>query len=192
MKPISLAEMVGRLSDGAQVFIARKPALWTFGETRDDFLKSFWCAALLFPFFMWAIYTGESARYGDAAVFVRLISHTLYYIIAWTYWPLIMAYVSQTTAHPENWIRYVVAVNWMMATPILLQWIIIVTLADSDTVMANGLLTGLRLWALLVHGWILQTLFKTKLGLTIGLVMADFLINQFLSKIEDFIILSNG
>ncbi|HAE00379.1 MAG TPA: hypothetical protein DCG04_02700 [Rhodospirillaceae bacterium] len=103
-----------------------------------------------------------------------------------------MATVSQNTAHPENWIRYVVAVNWMMAAPILLQWIIILTLADNDPVMANGLLTGLRLWALLVHGWILQTLFKTKLGLTIGLVIADFLINQVLSRIEDFIILSHG
>ncbi|WP_420723103.1 hypothetical protein [Hwanghaeella sp. LZ110] len=192
MKPISLAEMAGRLAAGAQVFIARKPALWTFGDTRDDFLKSFWCAALLFPFFLWAIYSVESARYGDAQFFIRLISHTIYYIIAWTYWPLIMATVSQNTAHPENWIRYVVAVNWMMAVPILLQWIIILTLADNDPVMANGLLTGLRLWALLVHGWILQTLFKTKLGLTIGLVIADFLINQVLSKIEDFIILSHG
>jgi hypothetical protein len=192
MKPISLAEMAGRLAYGAQVFIARKPALWTFGETRDDFIKSFWCAVLLFPLFLWAIYTGESPRYGEAQFFIRLASHTVYYIIAWTYWPLIMAAVANHTDHPENWIRYVVAVNWMMATPILFQWIIIVTMADGDPVMANGLLTGLRLWALLIHGWVLQTLFKTKLSLTIGLVIADFLINQFLSRVEDFIILSHG
>jgi len=74
---------------------------------------------------------------------------------------------------------------------LLLQMVIVLGLGESDSVAMNGLLTGLRLWGLLVHGWLLRIFFRTGMGFTVGLVIADYMINMALSVFEHRIILES-
>lgn len=194
MKPVSLAELTVRLSDGVHVCLARKDAIARFGGGRDDFLKSFWCAFLLFPLFLLVIYgpsDGESI-YGGANPFIRFAAHTLYYVIAWTYWPLIMSRVADGLGKPDLWLRYVVVSNWAMVTPFVLQ-LLTYLLIDGFAPDAVGLIsTGLLFWSLFVNGWILRTLFQTTIPITIGLVVADFLLGRLTGAVEHLIIVAHS
>lgn len=194
MKPVGAAETAGRLYDGFQVFFGRKQALAHFGDTGEDFRKSFWVAALFYPLFLYIVFgiPASDPRVDDIPAVYRLIANTSYYGAAWVYWPLIMAYVSTWLGKPDVWIRYVVTMNWMAATPIAMSFAVTLLLADPNGVVGQGLDWGIRLWGILINGWLLQTFFRTSLPLTILLVLGDQFLSLILSDIRVIVLFSGG
>lgn len=179
MTPVGPAEMAGRLKDGLQVYCARMDALDRFGDTAEDFRKSFWCLFLLYPFVFAALYRINIYSDGFPAL-TLFAAETSNYLIALSYWPLAMAYISILLGKPENWIRYVVALNWAMATPLALQIALLLTMD-----MGEGGGTGIWLifmliqgWSLFIGGMVLKRLFETSLPLTVLLVLSDLVLSR--------------
>lgn len=189
MTPPSLAETAGLFGKGFAVFIGRKEILSEFGDTREDVLKSFWCAAILFPLFLWLVYGFSSDKYDDAPALTRFLAHFTYYTIAWLYWPVVMASVSEIMGYPRNWARYVVVVNWTFSIPFLLIFVALNILGPSSEAILSGLWLGIQAWSFLIHGWIIQKFFKTSLALTIALLVSEFLLGQIAQEFENRIIL---
>lgn len=192
MKPVSFAETVSRTYCGFQVFFGRKEALARFGNDSAAFVESFWPALLLFPLHLFISFVIDpDPRIHHAPFGVRLATDTIEYVIGWVYWPLAMAYISLRLKHPENWIRYVVATNWTIVTPILIYSLLAVMTGAQWGTLSQGLLIGMQVWLFLIHGWILQTLFRTSLGATIALVVAELFITLFLSDVRVWITLNH-
>ena len=185
----SLAEAAGLLAKGAAVYIGRKQAITEFKDSREDVIKSFWAAGLLFPVYLWLTYGLGSNPYDGANEITRFLAHSVNYVFAWVYWPLIMASVSQTMGYPENWARYVIVVNWTFSVPFLFVVTVFTVLGPGAQTALVGLSAGIQLWSFLIHGWLLQKFFKTSLALTIALLAAEFLIYLLAQEFENRIIL---
>lgn len=190
--PPGLAEAAGLLSKGAAVFFGQKQIIAAFNDSREDVIKSFWGAAYLFPVFLWLVYGLGSDRYAGAEPITRFLAHTLYYIIAWLYWPLAVATISQILGRPNGWARYVVVANWTFSVPFLLLVSALTILGPEAAGLLGGLWIGLQLWAFVIHGWLLQKFFLTSLPFTLILLISDFFISQILQEFEDQIILRSA
>lgn len=179
MIPVGPAEMAGRLKDGFQVYCARMDALDRFGDSATDFLKSFWCLFLLYPLVFAALYRINAGSDGFPTL-TLFAAETSNYLIALTYWPLVMAYVSVFLARPENWVRYVVALNWIMVTPLAVQIALLLTvdLSDGGSTGVWLILMLIQIWSLFIGGMVLKRLFETSIPVTILLVLCDLILSR--------------
>lgn len=191
MIPVGPAEMVGRLRDGFHVFCTRMDALDRFGDTREDFLKSFWCLLLIYPLVFAALYRLNT--YGsDYPGFEFFIAETTDYLIKLVYWPLIMANLSVLLGRPERWIRYVVAANWVVLTPMAIQIVLLLTIDfESGSGGARILFLMIQGWSLFIGGMVLRHLFKTSLPVTLLLVLGDLAIGRVLGWIKTYVLLQS-
>jgi hypothetical protein len=195
MKPIGPAETVSRFGVGFQIVFGRSGAMDALKARRSEFLESFWGIALLFPLVL-VIYMQmgmgpEFDRIGDTP---RIAGHTIYYVIAWLYWPLIMAYVSDMLDKGENWMRFVVALNWSGAAILAMQIVLVMIAAPGSGggSAISGIFFAIKLWALIVHARLLRHFFATGTAATIGLVAVEFLIGQMLDQARWIAIQSAG
>lgn len=194
MKPVGPAETVSRFGVGFQIVFGRSGAMDKLKAGRSEFLESFWGVALLFPLVL-VIYMQmglgpEFDRVGDVP---RVAGHTIYYVVAWVYWPLIMAYVSDLLGKGENWMRFVVALNWSGAAILAMQILVVMIAAPGGGGgAASGIFFAIKLWALIVHARLLRHFFETGTAATIGLVAGEFMIGQMLDQARWIAIQSAG
>jgi hypothetical protein len=126
----------------------------------------------------------------EASLLRRVSVESIKYTIDWTLWPLIMAYMTLWWGKPELWCRYVISVNWMVLTPIVFWIVINLLFSNTGNVLSEGMLVGLTVWLLLIHGWLLQTLFKTGMGVTLFMVTSELLLALFLEDVALRVIVS--
>lgn len=186
---LSLAEAAGWIAKGGAVFIGRKEVADEFGDSRDDVLKSFMIAVYVLPLYLFFAHVSWADRYEDAPIVTELLTQTVYYALAWVYWPVMMATISEIMGYPQNWARYVVVSNWVFTVPLLAIVFLTFFLGVEAGNILGGLSFGFLLWSTIIHGWLLQKYFKTSLGLTIALLVVNFLLNEIASEFKDQIIL---
>lgn len=194
MKALGPAETASRFAIGFQIVFGRPGAMDALTPGHAEFKESFWGAALLFPvvlyLFMRTPLPPELDGVGDLP---QVLSHTLYYVTAWIYWPLIMAYVSDMLGKGESWLRFVIALNWSAAAILLLQVIaLLLTRPGAEGGIGDGIVFGLLLWGLIVHARLLRHFFATGTAATIGLVLGEFMIGEMLRQVRAIVIYSAG
>lgn len=190
MNPLGFAESAGRIATGLQVFFCRKEAIDRFGTSRDNFLESFWAAALCFPAFLWLFWLGrppEEDMFFEVGTVYRVSTHLITHAIDWVYWPLIMAYICDIMGKPEKWIQYVVALNWTMVTPYFMLVILSATLGMNSGILASGIGFGVQIWIFWVQGWLIRVILGAPMPLTVGLVIGNFALSTMLLETQAII-----
>lgn len=190
MNPLGVAESVSRITTGFQVFFCRKEAIGRFGVSRENFVESFWAAALCFPAFLWLFWLGrapEEDLFAEVGTTYRLTTHLITHAIDWVYWPLIMAYICDIMGKPEKWIQYVVALNWTMVTPYFMLVVLSATLGSDGGILGAGIGFGVQIWIFLVQGWLIRVILGAPIPLVIGLVVGNFALGLMLLETQAII-----
>jgi len=151
-------------------------------------LKSFWCAALVLPlvFILWALqHATDSSAPGNFGVLVgkaglaRTVAVlTVFYVIQWTAWPLLMYGLAEFINSGRYYFRYLAAYNWSAIVVAALR-LIYAAIDFSDiasrefmVLVSLGILTVM--WA--YHWFILRVVLDVNGGFAAVLVAAHFIL----------------
>lgn len=164
-------------------------------DTLEGVIKSYWCAALLLPFYaIFLLLEGgvTSESMGNFSVLTErvglagaLVSESLFYVIGWwVAWPLIMDRLAPWLGRDDNFFRYIVAYNWAHTVRI---GIVITYLAMRYGGLIPEDMLELAKFAVLAllcvyHWFLLRNVLEVDGGTAGGLVAAEYaiilLVNQ--------------
>ncbi len=167
-----------------------------FGDTVDDFWKSFWAAVFIAPahFLLYAI---AYDTFGVAASASRYFSfHAVAYVIGWTAYPLVMFYLTRFMGRAETYLHYMVAYNWshILQMAVVLPFAILSipgSLPDGTMPAVSGwwpLLLISNLYVLVYVGFIAKAGLKIGGLAATGLVILDFALGRFILGTTDSLI----
>ena len=165
-------------------------------DTLEGVVKSYWCAALILPFYglFLLLETGVPVEHlgslsnlaAKAGLMNALIGEAVFYVLAWwVAWPLIMDRVAPWLGRDENYFRYIVAYNWSHSVRIGL---LVVYMAMRYSGMIPGdmlLIVQLSLLLLLCayHWFLLRNVLETDGGTAVGLVAAEYAMMVILNNV---------
>jgi len=151
-----------------------------FDITPTGFWRSFHAAGIVLPFYV----ITASARWSvvpETVSFARFAAvEAIAYVIAWTVFPVLMAFFVKFLDREENYIRGIVAFNWaavlqnIVYTPVALAGI---------SGAALGPFAMVAILAVLVYGWfVLRHGFAVSAGTAWMLVGMDFSLGLMLTQ----------
>ncbi|MEX0809149.1 MAG: hypothetical protein WD044_10520 [Dongiaceae bacterium] len=145
----------------------------------DGFWRSFRLAALLLPAFALHVYFDLSDSAITASLPRILAIQGIYYIVAWTAFPVLMHPIAVALGREERYIGYIVALNWSQVIQygVLLPVETLIFLGNGGGI--GAFLGVVVFFALSVYLWFIA---KTALDIhgttAAGLVVLDILISQ--------------
>lgn len=165
-------------------------------DTLEGVVKSYWCAALILPFYglFLLLEAGVPVEHlgslsnlaAKAGLMNALIGEAVFYVLAWwVVWPLIMDRVAPWLGRDENYFRYIVAFNWSHSVRIGL---LVVYMAMRYGGMIPGdMLVIVQLSLLLLlcayHWFLLRNVLETDGGTAVGLVAAEYAMMVILNNV---------
>lgn len=177
------------------IFIAWRLFRWDrnavalIDDSREDALRSFWCAVVILPlvFANWALQaaTPDNAP-GSFGVLVErgglgrtLTVQAIFYVIRWTAWPVLMHWLAAYLGSGRYFLRYLVAYNWSAAivAVLTLAYAVVnysgVLAGEAMVLVSLGILSVM--WA--YHWFILRSTLEVNGALAAVLVAAHFLVS---------------
>jgi hypothetical protein len=164
-------------------------------DTLEGVIKSYWCAALLLPFYgIFLLLEGGVSSTSLGNIFVlsqvaglpsALIAESLFYVIGWwVAWPLVMDRLVPWLGRDDNYFRYIVAYNWAHSVRIGIV-IAFMTIRYSGLIPEGMVdITKFAVLGLLCvyHWFLLRNVLEVDGGTAVGLVALEFativLVNQ--------------
>lgn len=154
-------------------------------STIDGFWRSFFCAILILPAYALLV----ALRLDDADLanpFLRIVAvQGIGYIVGWTVFPLVMAYLANSFDRAEQYPGFIVAYNWFAAPQVivLLAVAVLRTAGVLPQAMETGLSFGAVLYLFAVQWFIARRALDIHPGTAAGVVVVDILISLLLAAI---------
>jgi hypothetical protein len=178
-------EIVRSLTGVWLLFRGRSDGLLALDRTVDGFWRSFAVIVLLLPLnalTMFAISRIEGARESFASLF---LSGLPVLVLDWIAFPAALALVARPLGIGRTYASYVVARNW--AAPLIAAILMIPFVLQGagwvETTAAVILSLAAVLVALRFHYVILRVALKTSAAVSVGLLVADFMLTMILVAI---------
>ena len=97
-----------------RLFLRDPNALSTFNGSAEDALHSFRALFTALPFYLFLLLLApESLNSTRGGLQIGLL-HTVFYVLIWTIWPVVMFRVVRVVDRQEHYFRYLAAYNWSM------------------------------------------------------------------------------
>lgn len=97
-----------------RLFLRDPNALSTFDGSAEDALHSFRALFAALPFYLFLLLLApESLNSTRSGLQIGLL-HTVFYVLIWTMWPVVMFRVVRVIDRQEHYFRYLAAYNWSM------------------------------------------------------------------------------
>ncbi len=177
---ITAREALRGLYAAARLFLFDKSAIAIFDSSVVGFWKSFSCAVIVLPGYVFLVAFSSSGPPLDIQPLRIFVIEGIGYIIGWTAWPLAAAYFTPLLNRQEAYIRYVVAYNWSTGPQVVIL-ILLLTL-HSMGILSDGLIIWVSIIVLFIllfyHGYIIRVALDVSVELAVCLVIAEFLIGQ--------------
>ena len=149
-----------------------------FGNTRDDFWRSFLGAALLAPIFILYLVIRYFNSPSENSFSIYLISQMLAYSIAWLTFPLVMLYLAPVLQCSNKVLRYLVAYNWLsvILNGIYLPVIILGIVGTFSEPFTNLLAITVLMWVLGMGIFVAHNALQVSFATSAGIVVIDLLL----------------
>ncbi|NKB54714.1 MAG: hypothetical protein GKS00_00085 [Alphaproteobacteria bacterium] len=181
---IARHEVLLSLYGAWRLFLRDPRGLEWLDTSIEGFWKSFFCAVIVLPgYILWIAFASSGT--GDAGFFRIVTVEGITYVIQWTAWPLLMAYLAPTIDRDEYYIRYIVAYNWSAGIQIAIYMIVLVVKFTGTA--SDGFLVTLGFVAtviILSYQW-----YVARVGLEVsgvgaaGIVAGEFVLGQIIHAI---------
>ena len=182
---LSKAELARNLVGVGRLLRFDPKAFAAFDRTIDGFWRSFWVAAIIFPF--WAYLAWE--QMGAAAPVTYALAQGIGYVVGWLAYPLLVLRLTILFDRAPRYLTYMVAYNWFQVTQTAVLLLLILLDASNFLPRQAMAVIGLSLQGvMLVYNW-----FIAKRGLTIeggtaaALVIIDFLLGLLIDGVANSI-----
>ncbi|MGQ0675261.1 MAG: hypothetical protein ACT4N4_04135 [Rhodospirillales bacterium] len=156
-----------------------------FDRTMDGLWRSFFCAVLILPLYVLLIALRlDETELANPALRILLVE-AIAYVIGWTAFPLIMAFLANVLDRAEHYPGYIVAYNWSAAPQVVLTLAVALPRAAGllPGALETGLGLGLMLYLLAVQWFIARRALDLHPGAALGVVVVDFLISAFVAAV---------
>lgn len=169
-----------------RLFLRDARAVTLFDATPLGALKSFSCALIILPGYILFVAYVHSRGIADVSLTRFLMVEAIAYVVSWCAWPLLMFYIAQAMDKTGDYLLYLTAFNWS-AGPKMLVWLTVLFLAFAD-IVSGGVLVLVNIAAvvlvLLYHLFIMRTTFKFSFFVSLGLVIGELLLDQFILQVR--------
>ncbi len=145
----------------------------------EGYWKSFFCAVIVLPAYALLIALGGEGG-GNAGFFRVVTVEGIGYVIQWTAWPLVMAYLAPAIDRDNNYIRYIVAYNWSAGLQVAIYLILLAI--KMSGIVPDGMLALLGVAAMAIilsyHWFVLRIGLEVSRVGAISFVAGDFALGQ--------------
>jgi hypothetical protein len=183
---ITMAEAFTGLYAAWRLFLRDARAMTLFDPTAVGTLRSFWCALIVLPAYALIVFLVHPLGVVEVDWFRFILVELVTYAVSWCAWPLLMFYVTQALDRSEQFYLYVTAFNWS-AGPQIVIWLIVLLVVFGGVVsreVAAIINIAALIVILLYHLFIVRTALKLSLFVSIGLVVGEAMITQFIELIR--------
>ena len=156
-----------------------------FDKSIDGFWRSFFCAAIILPPYVLLIIL----RMDDAELshpFLRIVLvEGIAYVIGWTAFPLVMAYIADVMDRAGRYPGYIVAYNWSSAPQVVLM-LAVALLRAADLLpgaMETGLHVGMMLYLMAVQWFVARRALEIAPAPAALVVALDFFLSFLIAMI---------
>jgi hypothetical protein len=185
LPPISTREIAIALYGATRLAKGDPRGIDFFGDSTEEFWKSFWAAVVVAPAYVLLVAIGLSEAQVTSGWFRILLVEVVGYVAAWAAFPLAMHYVSEMIDREEQYIRYVVAFNWCVVLQVTLLLFVTAVLALDIVPRAGAIVISLATYAaIFAYQW-----YVARVGLELGrwgaggIVLLEFVISLILNSI---------
>jgi hypothetical protein len=168
---------------GAWLLLRRNPqGMSWFDDSLAGITKSFWAAVIVAPaFLILDLLAGEFDAAGPRLLAVKTIA----YVIDWTAFPLVMAFIADSLDRRPLFGRYVAAYNWSA----VVQVAILFPAAVLAHLLPGGptavLAQALTIVMLVYRAFVAHVALKVGLPTAAGIVLLDVLLAALLKGVSD-------
>ena len=184
---ITIPEAFTGLYAAWRLFLRDGRAVALLYGTPTGALKSFFCAAIVLPAYVLVVVVGHTPAVAEIDWFRFMAVELVAYVVSWCAWPLLMFYVAQALDRSGSYCLYVSAYNWASGPQMLV--LLVVLFLSVSGIMSDDLVTIANLVALaivlLYHLFIVRVTLKLTFFVSLGLVVAEAMISQFLIQARD-------
>jgi hypothetical protein len=156
-----------------------------FDPSIDGFWRSFFCAVLILPLYLLLI----ALRMDDdelANPVLRIAAvEAIAYVIGWTAFPLLIAFLTEVWDRAERYTGYIVAYNWGAAPQVVLMLAVslVRALGLFPTELLAGLQLGTMVYLMAVQWFVARRALDVGPGAALGVVAADFLLSFLIATV---------
>ena len=150
-----------------------------YGDTPDDFWRSFLAAVVVAPLFLlYLVLRFIGAPPADEGFLHYVIAQFLAYGIAWLAFPLVMLHLSKQLGCRDKAVRYLVAYNWVsvLQNAVYLPIIILSMTGALAQGVGNLLAVAALMWVLGLTFYITRAALGVTTGTAAGIVFMDLLL----------------
>ena len=157
-----------------------------FEPTQKGFLRSFWAAGLVGPFFLLLLIIKYSQINGFTLVH-HIVIESLAYVIAWVLFPLVMAGLTRHLNCAKDYIPFIISYNWCSAIQngIYLPIAILGYAGMLTPGSGNLLVLSVVTWALVYTFFVVNTLLNVSRVTAFGIVVLDLVLGLLLDTVTN-------
>lgn len=193
--PLTMEDTTRGVTLALRLFLRDGDAARSIDDSYEGAVKSFWCAAIVLPFYFLylSLLLGMPGEINSNFVFMvqkaglanAAAVKTIAYAIGWVAWPLVMHHLAPVLGCNRQFFRYIVAYNWMsvVTTVLLLGYgaVLASGLVGRDMAILIGFSVAVLFWA--YHWFIIRVTLDVGGAVAVGLVMADFAVAAVINDI---------
>lgn len=190
----SLPQMAAALYGAWRLLRFDRTGLQYFETGAAAFWQSFFAGVLIAPGYalLVALHLSQSQIAADMVSTVTI--HALAYVISWTAFPLVTSVVADTLDRQDNWVGFVIALNWSKVFQMMI-YLPLALLAASGALEgdAAGLATLAGLAAILVYQWfVTRSAFQITGLQAAGITGIDLVLGITITVFADAAIMGSG
>ena len=179
----SQAEILQSLYAVWRLLRGDRGALALLDGSPDAFVKSFFAAVLVLPFWLLHEWTLLSEERLTGGLFFLLAIEGLTYTISWLAFPVVMIFVSEALGRDRNYLHYIVAWNWAVVIQAAFA-VPIAALAGAAGVPALGGILLLVQIAIFAYQWYITRVALQVDGLpAVGIVFMGWVLDLLVAGI---------
>jgi hypothetical protein len=145
-------------------------------------MKSFFCALIVLPVHVFLIFVGPTMP-EDISMSRLLLVDLIAFVIDWTAWPLVMAFIAPAIQRDDDYCRYIAAHNWA-AGPQYLLFFVVATLFGLGLVtkpVFQVLAVSIFLIVLFYHLFIIREVLRVNVSTGLGILVTSAVLGMIIS-----------
>lgn len=162
-------------------------AVQFFDGSREAAIRSFWVAAILLPLWALNLLLLWTSVDGPVSSFRLLAVKSLFYVVSWTAFPVLVALVSVALNQGHRFALFVAAYNWsqlIQAAILIPVMVLAYTGAVPDGVL-RMLIFGYYIFVLVYQVFVIRTTLTVGWGEAAGLGVLDIALSFMMQSISD-------
>ena len=186
---MSLAAEAVRSLYGAYRLARRDPmALAYFDLTRAGAVRSFAAALIVAPFQLAVEYLDKTPQVLDVSPLRFWAVHIIFYVIAWTAFPVVMAEVTEAIGRRQRYFAYVAVYNWaaVLQNAAIILVSVLSMLGGGGQPGPGGALSIIVFGLVLLYLWhITRTVLSVEAPIAVAIVVLDVVISFIIFAISN-------